>query len=77
MVLNLNFLKKYMLIFLLLSVVVVVSSCTAQKTAPAELSELQTSACNAAQNGGTCDTKLEDLGLVTKKECCSALGKCC
>jgi hypothetical protein len=41
------------------------------------LSELQVSACNAANDGGTCDTKLEDLGIVTKSECCSKLNKCC
>ncbi|NOQ55553.1 MAG: hypothetical protein GQ477_01970 [Nanohaloarchaea archaeon] len=42
-----------------------------------KLSELQETACNAAERGNTCDTRLSDLGLVTKDECCVALGMCC
>ena len=41
------------------------------------LSEFQMTACDSADKGGTCDTKLEALGLVTKEECCNILGKCC
>lgn len=41
------------------------------------LSELQITACNSADEGGTCDTKLPRLGLVAKEECCELLGRCC
>lgn len=46
---------------------------------PAEvpLSELQITACEAADEGGTCFTKLPDLNLVSTEECCKYLGKCC
>ena len=39
--------------------------------------DLKETACNAADEGGTCDTNLEDLSLVTKEECCQEFGKCC
>jgi hypothetical protein len=42
-----------------------------------ELSELQVTACNTADDGGTCDTKLPELELVTTGQCCEILGKCC
>lgn len=41
------------------------------------LSEIQVTACNAADEGGTCETKLNELGLVTLDDCCKYLGKCC
>ena len=41
------------------------------------LSEIQISACSAAHIGGTCNTKLNDLDLVSSEDCCKALGKCC
>jgi hypothetical protein len=57
-----------------------VTSTGSEISAPSDasnLSNLQVTACNAAHEGKTCDTKLEDLGIVTKKECCSKLNKCC
>ena len=42
-----------------------------------ELSELQVTACNSADEAGTCDTKLPELGIVTTGKCCEILGKCC
>ncbi|MEA2004036.1 MAG: DUF5667 domain-containing protein [archaeon] len=42
-----------------------------------ELSEIQETACLAADAGYTCYTKLPELGLVTIEECCAALGVCC
>ncbi|GAG13108.1 unnamed protein product, partial [marine sediment metagenome] len=42
-----------------------------------ELSELQISACNTADEAGTCNTRLEEIGIVTKEDCCEVLGKCC
>ena len=41
------------------------------------LSELQVVACNSADKGKTCDTKLKELGIVPKEQCCQVLGKCC
>lgn len=42
-----------------------------------ELSEFQVTACNAADRGDTCRTKLPKLNLITPEECCRYLGKCC
>ena len=41
------------------------------------LSELQVEACNAAHDAGTCDSRLTELGIVLKEDCCNILGKCC
>ena len=41
------------------------------------LSELQITACTTADEAGTCDTRLPELGIVLKENCCKALGKCC
>jgi hypothetical protein len=41
------------------------------------LSEIQVEACNAAHEAGTCDTRLSELGIVLKEDCCEVLGKCC
>ena len=42
-----------------------------------ELSELQVVACSAADAASTCDSRLAEVGIVLKEECCQALGKCC
>ena len=44
---------------------------------PKTLSELQVTACDAADEAGTCDTRLAELGIVLKEDCCNILGKCC
>ena len=44
---------------------------------PKTLSELQIMACDAADEAGTCDTRLVELGIVLKEDCCEVLGKCC
>jgi hypothetical protein len=42
------------------------------------LSDLQVTACNAADKAQTCQTRLPKLvGLVTKEDCCRYLKKCC
>lgn len=41
------------------------------------LSDIQVTACNAAHEAGTCDTRLSELGIVLKEDCCEVLGKCC
>ena len=49
-----------------------------QTTGDAPLSDLQVTACNAADRAQTCQTRLPKLvGLVTQEECCKYLGKCC
>ena len=48
-----------------------------KKEAPEELSELQATACNTANEAGTCDTRLNELGIISKEDCCEILGKCC
>lgn len=42
-----------------------------------QLSELQIMACNTADQHGTCDSRLAEVGIVLSEECCQALGKCC
>ena len=41
------------------------------------LSDIQITACNTAHEAGTCDTRLADIGIVLKEDCCEVLGKCC
>jgi hypothetical protein len=42
------------------------------------LSDLQVTACNAADKAQTCQTRLPKLvGLVAKEDCCRYLKKCC
>ena len=41
------------------------------------LSDMQKDACNSADTGHTCQTKLADLGVVSPDDCCKYLGKCC
>lgn len=53
------------------------SELTSEKESPKELSELQVTACNTADEAGTCDTRLVELGIVLKEDCCKILKKCC
>lgn len=48
-----------------------------QPIAQVSLSELQIDACNIADKAGTCNSRLPEVGIVLKEDCCSALGKCC
>ena len=41
------------------------------------LSELQIEACNSADVVHTCDSRLPEVGIVLKEDCCNELGKCC
>lgn len=47
------------------------------KTETKKLSDIQITACNTAHEAGTCETRLQELGIVLKEDCCEALGKCC
>ena len=42
-----------------------------------DIYDLQMTACSAAEKGGTCNTKLPELGFITPEECCKNFGKCC
>lgn len=71
--------KKIALILVI--VLVLVIGCTQTKnkdsTKQKSLSELQISACDSADAAGTCDTRLAEVGIVLKEDCCRELGKCC
>lgn len=41
------------------------------------LSNIQIETCDAAHKANTCDTRLVEVGIVTAKECCEVLEKCC
>ncbi len=41
------------------------------------LSDIQIIACNTAHEAGTCETRLAEIGIVLKEDCCEVLGKCC
>jgi hypothetical protein len=68
--------KKALLLILLLLLLV---SCkeSSKKETPNKLSELRAAACNKADEAETCDTRLIEVGIVLKEECCNILGKCC
>ena len=69
--------KKFGLIILLL--VILIASCKQEEkgTSTTGLSELQIEACNSADTAKTCDTRLQEVGIVLKEDCCKELGKCC
>ena len=67
--------KKISLIIMFLVMCTIIGGCA--QTEETELSELQITACNSADAGGTCDSKLPELELVTTSQCCEILGKCC
>jgi len=52
-------------------------SDTADASEEPELTTFQIEACNAAEDAGTCDTNLKELGIVSKDECCRILSRCC
>ena len=77
---NLILLHAILIIVLLLALV----GCQAShenkvnvKEATKKLSELQITACNTADKAGTCETRLSEVGIVLKDDCCKVLGKCC
>ena len=70
--------KKFVLILaILISVIILTVGCTAKQTQKASLSDLQIEACNSADAAKTCDTRLAEVGIVLKEDCCRELGKCC
>ena len=67
--------KMISLTIILLVVSALLVGCA--QTEDENLSELQITACNTADDAGTCDTKLAELEIVTTDQCCKNLGKCC
>ena len=70
--------KKMVLILLVILILIV--GCKQEvkdTTKKTQLSELQISACDSADAAKTCDTRLAELGIVLKEDCCEVLGKCC
>ena len=68
------------LILILLVFVILIAGCRKNlgpKTETKTLSDMQITACNAAHEARTCDTRLAELGIVLKEDCCKVLGKCC
>lgn len=45
-------------------------------TAQSSLSDIQVAACQSANANSNCD-KLSEIGIVSREDCCSALGLCC
>ena len=70
-------LKKIIVGILLISVVLLLSCTPAQGPPPKTLNDMQIVACNDAHEVGSCDTRLPEVGIVLKEECCKNLGKCC
>ena len=63
--------------FILILLVLSVSCTQVPEEPPKTLSELQIMACNTADEANTCDSRLAELGIVLKEDCCQILGKCC
>lgn len=47
------------------------------KVTGSSIQELKATACNTADDAHTCDTRLPELGFVTKEDCCELFKKCC
>ncbi|MDP2908063.1 MAG: hypothetical protein Q8O03_09105 [Nanoarchaeota archaeon] len=63
--------KTYVLILIL--TLTILSGCAKEKVV---LNELQVTACDAASDNNNCE-RLDDLGIVSGRDCCYALSKCC
>ena len=73
--------KKYALISLLFFLIAILILGCKEQTKSSDkqktLSDLQIEACNSADAAKTCDTRLAEVGIVLKEDCCKVLGKCC
>ena len=71
--------KKRFLILIAIAVIttILITGCSGQQKIKTTLSELQIEACNSADAAKTCDTRLAEVGIVLKEDCCRELGKCC
>lgn len=75
--------KRYMIDFALVFLFLIILTACQKVERKSEmkpeksLSDMQITSCNAAHGAGTCDTRLQELGIVMKEDCCEVLGKCC
>ncbi len=69
--------KIVLILFLLLILIVGCKQEVEDTTKKTQLSEFQVEACNSANTAKTCDTRLAEVGIVLKEDCCRELGKCC
>ena len=75
--------KKFALIslsFLIIVIIAIGCQITPQNKLSDKqktLSDMQIEACNSAAAAKTCDTKLPEVGIVLKEDCCNELRKCC
>jgi len=69
--------KIGLILFVILILIVGCKQEVKDTTKKIQLSELQISACNSADAANTCDTRLAEVGIVLKEDCCRELGKCC
>ena len=66
-----------LLIFLIIVIVIGCQNIEQNKPTKTTLSEFQIEACNSADAAGTCNTRLAEVGIVLKEDCCRELVKCC
>ena len=68
---------KKVILFLILILFLIGCKEISKKETTITLSELQITACNKADEANTCDTRLAEVDIVSKDDCCKVLGKCC
>ncbi|MEK6984684.1 MAG: hypothetical protein AABX33_08985 [Nanoarchaeota archaeon] len=68
---------KKALYLIVLLIVLIGCKESAKNEMPKTLSDLQVTACNKADEAKTCDTRLAEVGIVAKEDCCAYLRKCC
>jgi PBP1b-binding outer membrane lipoprotein LpoB len=73
---------RMLIIIITLLIALLLVSCSKQATeAPpvtgASIQDLKETACAAADQAGTCSTRLPELGFITKEDCCELFKKCC
>jgi len=71
--------KIKLILFILSLQLLILAGCQVNQSAESstELSDLQIQACNSADEAGTCETRLSEVGIVLVEECCQQLGECC
>ena len=74
--------KRFVLILLIFIILIVGCQKSSEQRSDSKketksLLDMQVTACNTAHEAGTCGTKLAELGIVLKEDCCQILGKCC
>ena len=76
-----NMKKIGLICFILFFIILLIIGCATKlqdsSNKKITLSDLQIEACNSADAAKTCDTRLAEVGIVLKEDCCKELGKCC